>query len=89
MREQQIQSRIIKFLESKGAYVVKVVRANKAGVPDILACYKGKFYAFEVKTPETIKRVTPLQSYNIEKIKCCGGEAGVVSSVAEVEQFIG
>lgn len=88
MSEQKIQSDIIKFLERQNSYVVKVIRANRAGVPDILACYKGRFYAFEVKTSATLKRVTPLQSYNIEKINLVGGCAFVVSSVAEVETLL-
>jgi len=33
--EQDIQRKIIKYLEAKGAYVVKVISASKSGVPDI------------------------------------------------------
>jgi hypothetical protein len=37
MTEQQIQSKRIKQLESEGYYVLKLVKTNKNGIPDILA----------------------------------------------------
>lgn len=75
MKEQDIQRKIIKYLESIGAYVVKVVASNKSGTPDILACYRGIFLAIEVKRPETKTNVSELQEYNIKKIKEAGGIA--------------
>lgn len=75
MKEQDIQRKIIKYLESVGAYVVKVVASNKSGTPDILACYRGIFLAIEVKRPETKTNVSELQEYNIKKIKEAGGVA--------------
>jgi len=75
MKEQDIQRKIIKYLESVGAYVVKVVASNKSGTPDILACYRGIFLAVEVKRPETKTNVSELQEYNIKKIKEAGGVA--------------
>lgn len=75
MKEQDIQRKIIKYLESAGAYVVKVVASNKSGTPDILACYRGIFLAIEVKRPETKTNVSELQEYNIKKIKEAGGIA--------------
>jgi Holliday junction resolvase len=87
MREQQIQGRIIKYLESVGAYCVKVVQATKAGVPDILCCHQGRFYGFEVKT--ATGRVSKLQEYNIERIREAGGGGGVVRSVEDVKEILG
>ena len=75
MKEQDIQRKIIKYLESVGAYVVKVVASNKSGTPDILSCYRGIFLAIEVKRPETKTNVSELQEYNIKKIKEAGGVA--------------
>lgn len=73
MTEQQIQTKIIKYLESQGAYVVKVISASKSGVPDILACKDGRFYGIEVKTPKTKTNTSKLQDYNLQKIKDAGG----------------
>lgn len=87
MKEQDIQRKIIKYLEEEGAYCVKVVQATKAGVPDILCCLRGKFYGFEVKTPQG--RVSKLQMYNIMKIIEAGGYGGIVKSVDDVREFLG
>ncbi len=57
-----------------------------AGIPDIIACIDGRFYAFEVKTPEG--RTTKLQDAAIRKILACGGTALVVRSVEEVRAVI-
>ncbi|MCI4436938.1 MAG: VRR-NUC domain-containing protein [Ignisphaera sp.] len=77
MTEQRIQSNIIKFLEKDGHYVVKVSLASKAGVPDLLVCYKGIFVGIEVKRPETKNNTSELQKLNINKIRESGGYAFV------------
>ena len=57
-----------------------------AGIPDIIACINGKFYAFEVKT--AIGKTTALQDATIRKIISCGGHAYVVRSVDEVKTIL-
>ena len=86
MNEQTIQKKIIKHLESIGAYVIKIVVAQRSGIPDLICCYRGKFIALEVKS-ETGK-VSALQTYNIQKIKEQDGHAYVVRSVEEVKDII-
>ena len=56
------------------------------GMPDIIACYKGKFVAFEVKT-ETGK-VSILQRVTIRRIQAAGGIAEVVRSVDDARAVI-
>ena len=53
--EKVIQSKIKSYLETRGAYVVKVIQASKSGVPDLLVCYKRLFIGIEVKRPSTKK----------------------------------
>ena len=88
MKEQDIQRKIIKFLESQGAYVIKTISTNRSGVPDIIACYKGKFIAIEVKTPKTKNNVSELQKSHIKKIQEANGIAIVAWSVEQVEVAI-
>ena len=57
-----------------------------AGIPDIICCYKGGFYAFEVKTEDG--KPTELQKATIRKILACGGTAVVVRSVDEVRTVL-
>ena len=53
-----------------------------AGIPDIIACINGHFFAFEVKTDSG--KATKLQESTIRKILAAGGTALVVHSVDEV-----
>jgi hypothetical protein len=51
MTEQQIQTKKIKSLEADGYFVIKLIKTNKNGIPDVLALhpdYGIEFY--EIKT---------------------------------------
>lgn len=88
MSEQSIQNKMIKKLESKGAYVVKVISASKKGVPDIIACYKGKFLGIEVKRPETRNNVSPLQQFNLSKIQDAAGISCVAWDPEQIDLLL-
>ena len=52
MKESQIQSKKIKELEAQGYYVLKLIKTNKNGIPDLLAIPKNSDVEFyEVKGP--------------------------------------
>lgn len=76
--EKNFENKIKKYLELKGAWFVKYFanRNTKSGVPDILACVNGHFVAIEVKA--THGRPSPLQVWNIDRIKAAGGIALIV-----------
>lgn len=57
-----------------------------AGIPDIIACIDGRFYAFEVKQPGG--RITRLQEVTLEKLRAAGGVAVIVTSVDEVKRAL-
>lgn len=82
-RESTIVGAIIRELKARGAWYVKFHghRAGRAGVPDILACYRGLFIAFEVKQPTG--RQTRLQVLEEERIRAAGGVSVVVTSRVE------
>lgn len=86
MLESAIQKKIIDYLHSKGAYTVKVIQANKNGVPDILCCLNGIFIGLEVKTEKG--KPSALQLRNIKQIKKASGIAGVVRSVDDVKELL-
>ena len=85
MSEQKLQAKILKYLFAIGAYSVKVVAATRAGVPDIICCYKGKFVGIEVKLEGS--KPSALQLSNIELIKNAEGLAFVAYSLDEVVNF--
>lgn len=89
MTEQLIQKNILTMLKRDyDAYVVKVMTASVAGVPDILCCIQGLFIGIEVKRPESKGNVSKLQAYNLSSIEKAGGHALVAWSVAQVREFI-
>lgn len=88
MLESKVQKDIQKLLDKRGAYVVKVISGNRRGIPDLLVCYKGQFLGFEVKTPTTKNKASPLQLKNIEMIRKANGIASVVWEVEQVEEII-
>lgn len=57
-----------------------------AGIPDIIACYKGRFIALEAKVGKN--KPTKLQAATIDKIRQAGGTAAVVYSVEDVKAVI-
>ena len=81
-----MQSKIIKYLQANGAYVIKTIVTNRAGVPDIIACYKGVFIGIEKK--EKNEKVSKLQEVNLEKIKQSGGYAIVAKDLEGVERLL-
>ena len=72
-KELAVQTKVINRLTKDGAWVMKTVASNRSGTPDVLACWKGKFVAVEVKT-ET-GRLSRLQEYQLQQIAAAGGLA--------------
>jgi len=68
MRESQIQSKKIKELEAQGYYVIKLVKTNKNGIPDLIAIPKNSDVLFvEVKSQNG--KTSPLQDFRIEELE--------------------
>ena len=88
MKESALQNKVIKYLEDKGAYVVKVIAASKSGVPDLLVCYKGKFISIELKAPGKLGEVTPLQIYNRNLVIQSGGTAIIADNLETVKGLL-
>lgn len=67
MREQQIQAKKIKELESQGYYVIKLVNTNKNGIPDLIAIPKNSDVLFvEVKRPDG--KMSKLQEFRKKEL---------------------
>ena len=87
MSEQKLQAKIIDYLKSEGFDVVKIIRCNRNGVSDILACSpSGRFWAIEVKWGSNT--ASPLQSHYINEITKRRGIAAVVYSLDEVKSLV-
>jgi len=67
MKESVIQSKKIKELEAQGYYVIKLVKTNKNGIPDLIAIPPNSDVLFvEVKGPTG--KLSSLQEYRIKEL---------------------
>lgn len=67
LREQQVQTRLIKELEEKGYYVIKLVKTNKNGIPDLIAIPPNSNVEFiEVKRKDG--KLSKLQEFRIKEL---------------------
>jgi len=83
MTEQQIQSKRIKQLEEDGYFVLKLIRTNKNGIPDLLAIPKNSDVLFcEVKRPDG--KLSKLQQYRIKELNTHGIKTEVYRGGVEV-----
>ena len=76
MKESQIQSKKIKELEAQGYYVIKLIKTNKNGIPDLIAIPPNSDVEFfEVKAPNG--KISPLQEFRIKELTEHGVKAEV------------
>ena len=74
MSEAKYQSKLIKQLEADGWYVLKLIKTNKNGIPDVLALKDGhKPYFIEVKGAKG--KLSELQKYRLKELKDYGFNA--------------
>ena len=72
-------------LRKEGAFCFKVWGSEHmmAGLPDIIGCFKGRFFAFETKLPEKRSNTSLIQERIMAKIRAAGGVAQVVCTWQE------
>lgn len=82
-RESRLRTNIVKALKNYSGewFVIWQDGHQEKGLPDILGCYQGKFYALEVKLPGKIHTLSRRQDYVLKRIRDAGGVSGVVTSV--------
>lgn len=89
MAEKEIVSSILRYLKSvPGCFAWKEHGGmyGTAGIPDIIACIGGRFFAFEVKTKSG--KLTKLQEITIRRIQEAKGQAYKVTSLSEVKSIL-
>lgn len=88
--ESQLVSQIKNYLKSKGAYCEKIFGGGfqSAGIPDIIACYRGYFVAIEVKSPTGKGRASDIQKLKIRAIREAGGVAFITDNIEDVERVL-
>tara|TARA_R100001594_G_scaffold14471_1_gene30762 strand:+ start:14512 stop:14754 length:243 start_codon:yes stop_codon:yes gene_type:complete len=80
MTEQDIQKKRIKQLESEGYYVIKLIKTNKNGIPDIIAIPPNSNVIFsEIKTKRG--KVSKIQQYRLKELKSHGVKTEIYRGV--------
>jgi hypothetical protein len=76
--EKKVKAKVVTQLKMLGAYYFYPVTGGygASGVPDIIVCYKGRFFGLECKANGN--KPTALQQMNLEKIAAQGGIALVI-----------
>ena len=89
--EAKVKKKVVRILKEAGAYYFYPVTGGfgRSGVPDVVACYKGRFIGIECKAGKN--KPTPLQEKNLQDIEVAGGIAMVVNedNIADVKKCLG
>lgn len=77
--EADFKTELCDALRRMGAWVHRTQTggSGRAGTPDLLVCYRGRFFGLEVKKDDK-GRVTPWQDRELEAIRRAGGTAMVI-----------
>ena len=84
MRESQLQSKVLEELRKYG-WFYKASDRYQAGIPDIIGCIEGRFYAFELKIVGNSP--TPFQLYQMKGIYREGGHVFVLSYSNDTKKY--
>ena len=79
VKEKWVKQQVVKMLKARNVYYFFPIAGayTSIGVPDIVACIKGRFVGIECKAGTN--RPTELQLRNLEAIRDNGGHAWVVN----------
>jgi Holliday junction resolvase len=80
MTEQQIQKKIIDKYEKDGWYVLKLIKTNKNGIPDLI-CLKLNEKPLFIEVKSEKGKVSPLQEYRLNELKEYGFNAVVMNAI--------
>lgn len=76
--EKRVKDACVEILKEFGAYYFFPVMGGygRSGIPDIIACYRGRFIGIECKAG--FNSVTPLQAKELKAIDAAGGVTLVI-----------
>lgn len=77
--EVKVKKKVVAILKENRAYYFYPVTGGYggSGVPDIIGCFRGKFFGIECKAGTN--KPTALQQKNLDSIKAMGGTALVIN----------
>ncbi len=88
LSETRLKNKVVQFIRTRypTAWVYKASDRFTSGIPDLIICKEGLFYAIELKVGSN--KATPIQDYVMRQIQAAGGLAVVCRSVEDVKRLI-
>ena len=74
--ESKIQKEVIDKMEAQGFFVVKLIKTNKNGIPDLLCMRKDEYFFIEVKSSKG--KLTEIQKYRLKELETFGVRTFVI-----------
>lgn len=68
--ESKIQKETIDRLEAQGFFVIKLIKTNKNGIPDLIAMRNEEYFFVEVKSAKG--KLSKIQEYRIAEMRNFG-----------------
>lgn len=89
MKESDLTKKMVARLKARGAWARKIHgNMYTAGLPDIIACYKGWCLGIEVKMPGREKTLTGIQAKTLEHIENADGYGRMVTTIEQVDALL-
>ena len=82
MTESKLQKKIIDDFTNRGFMVIKLIKTNTNGIPDLLILKNGIAKFVEVKKPGG--KISELQKYRIKKLREQGFDAVVMDGIDSI-----
>lgn len=88
--EGKVKAKVKAILKAHGIYFYMPSQNGMGvvGIPDIIACWDGRFLAIETKAPGKKANVTPNQANQLKQIGDAGGITMVVDDATDVSDLI-
>jgi hypothetical protein len=80
--------RVLNSLPDCWHFSPMMIGYGRKGIPDIIGCYRGMFFAIEVKAPGKIDNTTPWQERELAAIHAAGGVDLVLDSAIGVKEIL-
>lgn len=89
MNESALTKKMVERLKDRGAWARKIHgNMYTAGLPDIMAIYRGWGIGIEVKKPGREKTLTELQKKTLEKMENAEGFGRMMTRVEEIDELL-
>jgi hypothetical protein len=87
--EAKVKASVRAWLQARGIWYCQPIGSafGPSGVPDIVACWKGRALGIEVKAPGKRSNTTTMQERQLAQITAAGGIAIVVDDVRQLDEM--